>query len=82
MAIVEPTEYASVLETIRQWPPESRRDLVRDVIKTIAVEAPSRLPRGFSAAKARGLLKTDHPAPNDEECDRILEEELIKKYGS
>jgi len=82
MASVEPTEYASVLEIIRQWPPESRRDLVRDVIKTIAVQAPVRTSRGFSAAQARGLLKTDRPAPTDEECDRILEEELIKKYGS
>ncbi len=26
------------------------------------------------------MLKSDHPAPNDEECDRILEEELMRKY--
>jgi hypothetical protein len=27
-----------------------------------------------------GILKTDAPPPNDEECQAILEEELIKKY--
>ena len=40
MASVEPTEYASVLDIIRQWPLDSRRELVRNVIKTIAVETP------------------------------------------
>jgi hypothetical protein len=28
-----------------------------------------------------GLIKTDGPPPNDEECRRLLEEELLKKYG-
>ncbi len=81
MNVVEPAEYHDVFEIVRQWPPAARRELVRDVEKTLAAEGPARLTRGYSAEEAIGLLKSDRPAPTDEECDRILEEELMRKYG-
>jgi hypothetical protein len=81
MTGVEPAEYASVLETIRRWPPETRRGLLQDVIHSLAEERTTPSRRGVSADQAAGLLKTDRPAPTDEECDRILEEELMKKYS-
>jgi hypothetical protein len=81
MNILESAEYRDVFEMIRQWPPEARRELVRDVEKTLADREPPRPTRGFSAEEAIGLLKSDRPAPTDEECDRILEEELMRKYG-
>ena len=81
MNSVEPAEYHNVFETIRQWPPEARRDLVRDVEQTLEGERPRRPTRGLSADEAIRLLRTGRPAPTDEECDRILEEELMKKYG-
>ena len=37
--------------------------------------------RGFSADQVVQLLHSDQPAPTDEQCDRILEEELMKKYS-
>jgi hypothetical protein len=77
---VEPAEYHDVFETVRQWPPEARRDLLRDVLKTFHNER-SRPTRGFSADQVIRLLRSDQPAPTDEECDRILEEELMKKYA-
>ncbi len=80
MASVEPAEYATILETVRHWPPDARRDLMNDVLKTLVEERPAPSPRGFSADQAVGLLRTSGPAPTDEECDRILEEELMKKY--
>ena len=81
MNSVEPAEYHDVFETVRQWPPEARRDLLRDVLKTLHDERPPRPTRGFSADEVIRLLKSDQPAPTDEECDRILEEELMKKYS-
>jgi hypothetical protein len=81
MNVLEPAEYRDVFEIVRQWPPEARRELVRDVEKTLAVEGPARPTRGFSADEAIRVLKSGHPAPTDEECDRILEEELMRKYG-
>ena len=82
MNSVEPAEYHDVFETVRQWPPEARRDLLRDVLKTLHDERPARPTRGFSADQVIRLLKSDQPAPTDEECDRILEEELMKKYST
>jgi hypothetical protein len=77
---VEPVEYHDVFETVRQWPPEARRDLLRDVLKTFHDERPLQPTRGFSADQVIRLLRSDQPAPTDEDCDRILEEELMKKY--
>ena len=77
---VEPGDYHDVFETVRQWPAEARRDLLRDVLKTFHDERPSRPTRGFSADQVIRLLRSEQPAPTDEECDRILEEELMKKY--
>jgi hypothetical protein len=37
-------------------------------------------PRKGSLKDLLGILKTDAPPPNDEECRAILEEELIKKH--
>ncbi len=28
-----------------------------------------------------GMLKTDQPPPSDEEVEKIIEEEIMKKYG-
>ena len=81
MNSIEPAEYQAVFETIRHWPPEARRDLLRDVRKTLDDERPSRPTRGYSADAVIRILKPDQPAPTDEECERILEEELMRKYG-
>ena len=81
MNSIEPAEYQTIFETIRHWPPEARRDLLRDVRKTLDNERPSRPTRGYSADEVIRMLKPDRPAPTDEECERILEDELMRKYG-
>ena len=81
MNSIEPAEYLDVFETVRQWPPEARRDLLRDGLNTLNDERPPRPTRGFSADQVIRLLKPDQPAPTDEECDRILKDELTKKFA-
>jgi hypothetical protein len=81
MSSVEAAEYRNVFETIRQWPTEARRDLLRDVSRTLDEQRPVRPTRGYSADEVIRMLKPDRPAPGDEECDRILEDELMRKYG-
>ena len=78
---VAPAEYHDVFQTVRQWPPKARRDLLRDVLKTLHDERSPRPTRGFSADQVIRLLRSGRPAPTDEECDRILEDELMKKYA-
>jgi hypothetical protein len=79
MNSVEPAGYHNVFETVRQWPPEARRDLFRDVLETFHEARPPRQTRGFSADQVIQLLRPDQPAPTDEECDRILEEDLVSR---
>lgn len=67
MASVEPAEFAAVLEPIRHWPPDARRDLMNDVLKTLVEERPAPSPRGFSADQAVGLLRTSGPARSQSE---------------
>ena len=47
---------------------------------TIETHPASPPPRKGSLKDLLGILKTDAPPPNDEECQAILEEELIKKH--
>jgi dihydroneopterin aldolase len=81
MNTIKTDSYDSVLQTVRQWPPNRRFALVRDVINTLATEVfPSR-PRHKTLKKALGLLATSQPAPSDAEIQRWLDEHRIEKYG-
>ena len=55
--------------------PKKSEDLVHDD------ERPPWITRGFSADQVIQLLHSSQSASTDEECDRILEEELMNKYG-
>ncbi len=74
--------YDTVLQAVNHWSPTQRFALVQDVLKTLE---PSALSPSFSKRhtldKALGLLKTDRPAPTDEEVGRILHETRLEKYG-
>lgn len=37
--------------------------------------------RGFSADEVIALLHMPQPAPDDAQCQQIVEEELLRKYG-
>ena len=50
------------------------------ILETIETHPVSPPPRTGSLKDLLGILKTDAPPPNDEECRAILEEELIKKH--
>ena len=81
MNTIRANSYDSVLQTVRQWPPDRRLALVRDVINTLATEVfPSR-PRRKTLEKALGLLATSRPAPSDAEIQQWLDERRMEKYG-
>jgi hypothetical protein len=74
------TEYETILQTVGKWPAMRRFSLVHDVLKTLEPEGTER-PRKHTLATALGLLKTNQPAPSDEEVARILHEARMEKYG-
>jgi hypothetical protein len=70
-------EVHALLKTNRPGPDDETVKLP-ETIESHPVSTPSR--KG-SLKDLLWVLKTDAPPPNDEECDRILEEELMKKYS-
>lgn len=86
MTALENKEIADLVQRIRSWPPPMRIALARRILETLeglpVEQPPTERPRGPTAAEIAAMFKTDKPAPSDEEVDRILEEELMKKYGS
>ena len=86
MTSVETNQIADVVQRVRHWPLPMRLALARRILETLEspspTQPPPRLPRGPSAAEVAAMFKTDNQAPNDEEVQRILDEELMRKYGS
>jgi hypothetical protein len=63
--------YETVLSTVRQWPPDKRFALVRDVIDTLALEVKPLRSRRNTLGRALGLLATSQPVPPDHENDCV-----------
>ena len=75
------SEMEELIKQVSAWPVAIRRQLVRRVLETIDLETgPSIGRRKKPSSEVLGMLATDAPPPNDEECQRMLEDELIQKY--
>ena len=73
-------EIQGILDQVRSWPRESRLSLVREVMATL--ESPAAPIRERRTLKdLYGILKVDGPIPTDEDCERMLEEERMARYG-
>ena len=81
MSTSESPDISDVLERVRTWTPGMRIMLARKVLETLESPAISEPPRTMLLDDVIGLLHTDKPAPNDEECERIVEQERARKYG-
>jgi len=90
-------ERAAILDRVGRWPAEFRLSLALAILGTLgkdlipdrpsATEAtsgpdssPAR-PKG-SLRALHGLLRGEGPPLTDEECDRIVHEERMRRYGS
>ena len=81
MSTLKANSYEVVLQTVRQWPPDRRFALVRDVINTLAADASPFRPERKTLERALGLLATSQPAPSDAEVKQWLDEHRMEKYG-
>ena len=81
MDALETTTYETVLNTVRQWPPDRRFALMQDVLNTLASEVKPARSRHKTLEKALGLLATSQLAPSDAEIKRWLDERRMEKYG-
>jgi hypothetical protein len=69
-----------VWEQVKTWPPSRRLTLARRILESLELSETGASSPRKSLKGLLGLLKTDVPPPTDEECQRILEEELMKKH--
>ncbi len=75
------TEMSEILDRVQTWTPEMRIMLARKILETLDSPQISEPPRKMSLHQVFGILKTDSPPPNDEECAKIVEEERLRKHG-
>lgn len=84
MITTDPHQLADIVERVRAWPATARVTLARRILETVETQpSPERSdrPRGPSAAEVAAMFQSDKPAPSDDDCRRILEEELTRKYA-
>ena len=78
------SEVEEVVEQIRLWPAETRIVLARRVLETLDTGSTISNAgfKGPPAEQVLGLWNPSGTAPTDEECDRILADELRRKHAS
>jgi hypothetical protein len=69
-----------VKEQVFKLPPSDRLALVSAIIESLQDRPVSGAERSGAIQRMRGLLKTDRPAPTDEEVAAMLEERRAEKY--
>ena len=69
-----------VKEQVFKLPPKDRLALVSAIIESLQEAVISQPDRSGAIQWMRGLLKTDQPAPTDEEVATLLDERRIEKY--
>ncbi|NJK68637.1 MAG: hypothetical protein HC849_05310 [Oscillatoriales cyanobacterium RU_3_3] len=69
-----------VKEQAFKLPPSDRLALVSAIIESLQNTPVSESDRSGAIRRMRGLLKTDQPAPTDEEVATMLEERRKEKY--
>ncbi|MBD2328236.1 hypothetical protein [Alkalinema sp. FACHB-956] len=61
-------------------PPSDRLALISAIIESLQNTPVTQSDRSSAIRRMRGLLKTDQPAPTDEEVAAMLEERRVEKY--
>jgi hypothetical protein len=69
-----------VKEQVFKLPPGDRLKLVSAIIESLQDQPVSGADRSGAIQRMRGLLKTDQPAPTDEEVAAMLEARRTEKY--
>ncbi len=73
-------EFERVITRVSAWPEHDRITLARKILETVEGR-PDQERRGYTAQEVIDLLKIHGPAPDDPQCQQILEEELVRKHG-
>lgn len=78
MSTAHQAQARQIVDQVRSWPDEARRELAHDILSTLP--APTNGSRRKSLRDLLGLMKPCDQPPDDAECRAILENELIRKH--
>jgi hypothetical protein len=79
MSAVLNADVREIVDRVRSWPADARIELAQEILSTVPARDRPR-PKG-SLQNLLGLLRGAGPPPDDAECRRILEAELLRKHG-
>ncbi len=80
MVSINTEQLQEIVASVADWPVHDRILLARKILET--VDKPHRPEtRGLRAEEVVELLKMPQPAPSDEECERIVEQARLARYG-
>lgn len=65
---------------IFKLPPSDRLALISAIVESLQDTTVAQPDRSSAIQRMRGLLKTEQPAPTDEEVAVMLEERRVEKY--
>ena len=74
-------DVSEILGRISDWPAADRLWLAQEILGGVSRDMRPRAARGPSLKGLLGLLDQGATPPSDEECQRILEDELLRKHG-
>lgn len=74
-------DVSEILVRISDWPAADRLRLAQEILGGISRDMRPRAPSGPSLKSLLGVLDLGVTPPSDEECQRILEDELLRKHG-
>jgi hypothetical protein len=63
-----------------ELPPSDRLALISAIVESLQDSPVAESDRSAAIQRMRGLLKTDRPAPTDEQVATMLEERRVEKY--
>ncbi len=73
-------ELQKVIASVADWPALDRITLARKILETVE-ETTTPATGGLRGEEVIKLLQIPQPAPDDDECDRIVQNERLRKYG-
>ena len=81
MNFIETEEMSAVISQVKTWLPEMQILLVHKILETFERSSIIQPAKKMSLDQVVGILKTDSPPPNDDECNKIIKEERLRRYG-
>jgi hypothetical protein len=81
MSTISTPDRDRILGEVRAWPVQDRLALAREILQTLEGSFLDQPARRKPLRNLLGVVMLSRPAPGDEECQELLEGELLRKYG-